>query len=188
VGRNGFAGVNPVLSGESGAPDWAMAQIPAHQVSPSSEEASTTVNGETARNGSETAPKQLPRPVLLHEKITRAIIDVFYIVYNKLGFGFLETVYCNALALELRRRGHKVDREVVVPVLYDGRKIANYRIDFVVDDVVVVEVKSTELLNPNAHRQLVNGLHATPLEVGLLLHFGPRPKHYRVIAPNSRCL
>jgi GxxExxY protein len=54
-----------------------------------------------------------------------------------------------------------------------------------VDDVIVVEVKSTEVLNPNASRQLLNCLRATTLEVGLLLHFGPKPKHFRLFAPKG---
>ena len=149
-----------------------------------SRQASTDLNAEKARNCTERAPKQ-QLPALVHEKITRSIIDAFYAVYNKLGFGFFERVYCAALMLELRRLGHRVAREVDVPVFYDGQPIATYRIDFIVDDVIVIEVKSTERLNPNDRRQLVNCLHATPLEVGLLLHFGPRPKHYRVFAPNK---
>ena len=101
---------------------------------------------------------------------------------GKLGFGFLENVYCGALALELRRRGHRVARQILVPVCYEGVEVAKYRMDFIVDDVVVVEVKSAAVLNPNDQRQLLNYLHATPMEVGLLLHFGPKPKFYRLVA------
>lgn len=77
-------------------------------------------------------------------------------------------------------------REVLVPVLYDGVEVGRYRVDLLVDDAVVVEVKSTEFLNPSGLRQLLNGLTATPLEVGLLLHFGPKPKHFRLFAPNAK--
>ena len=142
--------------------------------------ASTAFNGEEAGKGQETARKKL-----LHADVTQAIIDAFFAVYNKLGFGFLENVYVGALILELRRRGHSVAREVLVPVFYDGVVVARYRMDLIVDECLVVEVKSTELLNPNDQRQLLNYLRATPLEVGLLLHFGPRPKVYRVAAPNE---
>lgn len=142
--------------------------------------ASTAFNNEKAGKDQETARKQL-----LHADITQAIIDAFFAVYNKLGYGFLENVYCGALITELRRRGHSVAREVLVPVFYDGVVVARYRMDLVVDDCVVVEVKSTEVLNPNDRRQLLNYLRARPLEVGLLLHFGPRPKVYRVAAPSN---
>ena len=143
-------------------------------------EASTAFKGEKARKSHETAGKKL-----LHADVTQAIIDVFFVVYNKLGYGFLENVYVGALILELRRRGHSVAREVLVPVFYDGVVVARYRMDLIVDDCVVVEVKSTEVLNPNDQRQVLNYLRATPLEVGLLLHFGPRPKVHRVAAPNE---
>ena len=144
----------------------------------SSTKAPTALNAEKAGNSAEKARVE----PLLYENITKAIIDAFFAVYNKLGFGFLESVYCAALAYELRKRGHRVAREIAVPVFYDGHEIAKYRIDFVVDNAVVIEVKSTEVLNPRARRQLMNCLKATPLEVGLLLHFGPEPKFQRLVA------
>lgn len=119
---------------------------------------------------------------MLYQELTKSIIACFYAVYDALGFGFLENVYCGALVLELRRRGHKVSREVHTPVYYRGVEVARYRIDFVVDDAVVIEVKSTELLNPNDIRQLLNYLRATPFTVGLLLHFGPKPKFKRLVS------
>jgi GxxExxY protein len=144
----------------------------------SAPEASRNLNAEAAGNGAGTT--RIGQ--LLYEDVTRTIIAAFYTVYNKLGYGFLENVYCAALALELRRRGHKAAREVTVPVFYDGEQIAKYRADFVVDDVVLLEVKSTAQLSPNNHRQLLNCLRATPLEVGLLLHFGPEPKFHRIMS------
>ena len=144
----------------------------------SREERSTALNADTAGNHAERARGQR----LLYENVTKSIIDAFYTVYNKLGFGFLESVYCDALVYELEKRGHRVAREFLVPVFYDGRAIARYRIDLVVDNVVVVELKSTEVLHPSDRRQLLNCLKATPLEVGLLVHFGPSPKFYRLVA------
>ncbi len=144
----------------------------------SAPEASRNLNAEAAGNAAGTA--RIGQ--LLYEDVTGSIIAAFYTVYNKLGYGFLENVYCAALALELRRRGHKVAREVTVPVFYDGEQIAKYRADIVVDDVVLLEVKSTALLNPSDHRQVLNCLRATPLEVGLLFHFGPKPTFHRIVA------
>jgi len=112
----------------------------------------TVLNAETAGTHAET-----PRiEGLLHQGVTESIIGAFYDVYNALGFGFLENVYCGALTYELRHRGHRVAREVSVPVFYKGVQIAKYKIDFVVNDVVVVELKSTEVLNPSDQRQLLN--------------------------------
>ena len=155
-----------------------MRQPPRGDDHSSQNQASTVGNAERAGNSAEKARVE----TLLHEEVTKAIIDAFFAVYNKLGFGFLESVYCAALAYELRKRGHRVVRELSVPVFYDGHPIARYRIDFVVDDVVVVEVKSTDVLSPRGRRQLMNCLKATPLEVGLLLHFGPEPKFQRIVA------
>jgi len=92
---------------------------------------------------------------------------------NELGFGFLEHIYKRALELELTARGHRVRREVFVQVRYKGDDIGWQRLDFVVDDILVIEVKSTRMLEPNATRQLFNYLKATNLRAGLLLHFGP---------------
>ena len=139
----------------------------------------TALNAETAGRDSEKTRSEK----LLYEDVTSSIIGAFYTVYNKLGYGFLENVYSSALALELRRHGHHVAREVVVPVYYDGERIAHYLVDFVTDDVIALEVKSTAVLNPSDRRQLLNCLCGTPLDVGLLLHFGPKPTFHRLIAP-----
>ncbi len=141
-------------------------------------QSSTGVNAEEAGSGAEKA--RIGK--LLHEDITSSVIGAFYAVYNKLGFGFLENVYCAALELELKRRGLNAAREVLVPVYYDGVQIAKYRMDFIAEAVVVIEAKSTAILHPNDSRQLLNLLKATPFEVGLLLHFGPKPKFHRMIA------
>jgi len=116
---------------------------------------------------------------LLERELTRSIIGAFYEVYNTLGFGFLESVYAAALERELLARGHTVSREHAIRVIYKGEEIGFQR----VDAKVVVEIKSTPLLHPTAQRQLFNYLRATSLEVGLLLHFGPEPRFFRLISP-----
>jgi GxxExxY protein len=120
------------------------------------------------------------------ERLTHLVLKAFYRVYNRLGFGFLERVYVKALEIELRRLGLRVAREVLVRIYYDGEFLCHYRIDMVVNEKLVVEVKSTYELRREAPRQLLNELRATTLEVGLLLHFGPEPKFYRLHAPNSQ--
>lgn len=116
---------------------------------------------------------------LIHEPLTRSVIGAFYEVYNALGFGFLEHIYILALERELRARGHQVRREVGVCVMYKGEELGYQRLDMIVDDVLVIEVKSTVELHKGANRQVYNNLRATNLEVGLLLHFGPEPKVHR---------
>lgn len=123
---------------------------------------------------------------LVQESLTHSIIAAFFATYNSLGEGFLESVYAGALERELLKRGHAVVREFSVEVFYEGEAIARQRLDMVVDEKVVIEIKATSALPPNASRQLLNYLRATRLEVGLLLHFGPKPRHYREYSSNTR--
>ena len=124
----------------------------------------------------------MPRVEIYREQLTRSVIGAFYEVYNTLGFGFLESNYVGALALELRRRGHIVDLEVQVTVSYKDVEVGWNRLDMIVDGILVVEVKSTQDLHSSARRQLLNYLRATRLELGLLLHFGPKARFYRLIS------
>jgi GxxExxY protein len=123
---------------------------------------------------------------LVEERLTHSVIGAFFEVHNTLGFGFLEPIYIAALALELRERGHVVDLEVRVRVSYKGAEIGWQRLDMIVDDTLVLEVKSTSELHPSARRQLLNYLSATRLEVGLLLHFGQSAKFHRVVASSRK--
>ena len=118
--------------------------------------------------------------ILIEEQLTRSVIGAFYAVHRALGFGFLEHVYANALDVELRARGHEVSREFGVTIYYGGVEVAHQRLDMVVDERVVLEIKATEALRQDATRQLFNYLRATRLEVGLLLHFGRSAKFRRV--------
>jgi GxxExxY protein len=123
---------------------------------------------------------------LTHSVLTRAIIGEFFYVYNKLGFGYLESVYAAGLAHRLERSGFCVEREFPVAVQLDGAVIAHHRLDFVVNKAVVIEIKSTATLHPVFRRQLHNYLRSTSLEIGLLLHFGHDPKFQRIFVPNRR--
>lgn len=123
--------------------------------------------------------------LLAEEELTRVIIGAFFRVYNRLGFGFLEHVYAAALEKELLELGLRVSREFWVRIHYDGVELCQQRLDFVVNDKVVIELKSTVELHKAAPRQLLNYLRATNLEVGLLFHFGPEPKFYRLYAANT---
>src|SRR4051812_35339436 len=117
---------------------------------------------------------------LNEEALTESIIAAFFTVYNALGFGFLEYLYAMALERELLKRGHQVAREVWVEVSYDGVVLGKQRLDMVVDHKVVVEMRSTIQLQEAATRQCLNYLRASRLEVGLVLHFGPKPNVHRL--------
>jgi GxxExxY protein len=118
--------------------------------------------------------------LLKHRELTGSIIGSFYEVYNYFGWGLLESLYAAALERELRAKGHLVAREYAVEVLYKGEPIGFQRLDMVVDATVVVEIKSTPAVHPMFKRQLISYLRATRLDTGLLLHFGPAPKAYRL--------
>ncbi|MDB4874849.1 MAG: hypothetical protein JWM41_1295 [Gemmatimonadetes bacterium] len=123
---------------------------------------------------------------LLHGDITAEIIRLFLRVYDRLGFGYLESVYRNALAHELTKAGVTFEREATIDVWYDGICVGHFRADFLVEGRVIVEVKACETL-VGAHReQVLNYLRGSHLEVGLLLHFGPAAKFRRVLYTNDR--
>ena len=128
----------------------------------------------------------MTRGDLIEESLTRSVIGAFFEVYNTLGFGFLEHLYVMALERELRARGHRVAREVWVRVIYKDDELGIQRIDMIVDDKLVVEIKASSKLHESATRQLYNYLRATNLEVGLLLHFGTKARFYRQICRNTR--
>ena len=123
---------------------------------------------------------------LKHADVTDKILHAFFKkVYPKLGYGFLERVYENALALELRRAGLTVEQQARIKVHYDGVILGEYYADLLVDDVVIVELKAIQRLGPEEEAQLLNYLRATPYEVGLLLNFGPRPDFRRKVFDNA---
>ena len=107
-------------------------------------------------------------------------------MYDELGYGFLEAVYASALAHEFSARSILFRREAHADVFYKAKKSGLYRADFIVADRIVVEVKATERICDADKRQVLNYLRATRLELGLLLHFGPKPGFKRMIFENSR--
>ena len=121
-----------------------------------------------------------------HTDITELIIKAFYQVYNTLGYGFLEKVYRNAMAIELRQLGLEVISESRILVYYDGEVVGEYFADLLVAGVVIVELKAAKKLVAAHEAQLLNYLKATPYEVGLLLNFGPQPEIKRKAFDNSR--
>ena len=122
---------------------------------------------------------------LVHEQLTRSVIGAFYEVYNTFKHGLLESLYLAALERELLDRGHRVARECAVRIIYKGEEIGWQRLDMVVDNVLIVEAKSTSVLHESAARQLYTYLRATNLEVGLLLHFGPKAQFFRLVYENQ---
>jgi len=109
---------------------------------------------------------------LKHSELSQKIIAAAHNVHKELGQGFLEKVYKNALAIELREAGIKCAPEVPMLVSYRGGVVGDYVADMVVEDKIIVEVKAVSELNAVHEVQLVNYLKATGLQVGLLINFG----------------
>jgi len=123
---------------------------------------------------------------LLHQEITDAIIKAYYDVYNELGYGFLEKVYQNAMYVELKHRGFRVDAQKQIKVYYKGNEVGEYYSDLVINDLVILELKANEVLAYENELQLLNYLRATDKEVGLLLNFGKSAEFKRLIFTNDR--
>jgi GxxExxY protein len=111
---------------------------------------------------------------LLHAGITRIILAAFFDVCNELGVGFLESVYRAALITALRARGLQVEVHPRLPVYFQGRLIAEFCPDMLVNGVVIVELKATRRIEPIHEAQVINYLKASNAEVGLVLNFGAR--------------
>ena len=111
--------------------------------------------------------------MLIYSQYSYAINGAAFHVYNKLGHGFLESVYQEALEIEFKRRNIPFEREKELKIIYDGFELKQtYKADFVCYDKVIVELKAVSCLD-DAHRsQVFNYLHATGYKLGLLYNFG----------------
>ena len=125
-------------------------------------------------------------PGLKHAELTDKIIGVYYDVYNELGYGFLESVHEESMAIALREAGLAVQRQVAVPVLFRGRQVGDFRADLLVENTILLELKSARTLDRSHEAQLLHYLRATEIEIGLLLNFGERPQFRRLLFDNER--
>ena len=107
-------------------------------------------------------------------RLTERIIGCAIEVHRQLGPGLLEGTYELALCIELSDAGLKYGRQVAVPVVYKGRDIGEYRLDIMVEDAVIVEIKSVERHDPVFEAQLLTYLRVTGKHVGLLINFNNR--------------
>ena len=108
------------------------------------------------------------------QPLTRQVIAASFCVFRTFGYGFLESVYRRALVVELRFLGIPVAEEVSYELFHRGVYVGLYRADIVADSKVMVETKTGLVLDPIAPVQLLNCLSAAGLEIGLVVHFGPK--------------
>jgi GxxExxY protein len=104
-------------------------------------------------------------------QLTESIIGFAMEIHRQLGPGLLESAYESAMCIELRNGGVSFKRQIGVPLYYKGELISEHRPDLVVDDRIVVEIKSVERFNPVHLAQMITYLRVTDLPVGLLLNF-----------------
>ena len=123
---------------------------------------------------------------LKYHKLTEHIIKIFYKVYNKLGYGFLEKVYENAMVYEFIKDRIPVVSQYPIKVFYEKEVVGEYFADLLVADKIIVEIKAVRTLALENEAQLLNYLKATNIEVGLLLNFGSRPEIKRKVFDNSK--
>jgi GxxExxY protein len=109
-----------------------------------------------------------------HDRLTGRIIGCAIEVHSVLGPGLLESAYEEALCVELEEAGLAYRRQLPVPITYKGRTLGEYRLDLLVEDAVVVEIKSTERDDPVFMSQLLTYIRLTGKRVGLLINFNRR--------------
>jgi len=107
-----------------------------------------------------------------YEQLTEKVISCAYHVYNKMGFGFLESVYEKCLLIELQKEGLNVESQKPITVLYEGETVGEFMADIVVEDTIILELKSVRQVAKAHEAQLVNYLVATGKPVGLIINFG----------------
>ena len=123
---------------------------------------------------------------LKHKELTDGILKTFYEVYNELGYGFLEKVYQNSMYIELKNKGYKVEAQNKIKVYYKGTEVGEYYADFIVENLIILELKAVDYIVKDFENQILNYLRSTDCEVGLLLNFGKKPEFRRKIFENNR--
>ena len=109
---------------------------------------------------------------MIHEELTKAIINAAHEVHRELGFGFKESVYGNALYKELKKKGYECECQKEIKVYYKDELVGVFIPDMIINDEVILELKAVKNLSPEHEWQLINYLKASRIEVGLIINFG----------------
>ena len=107
-----------------------------------------------------------------HSEITKLIIQAAIEVHKNLGCGFQEVIYQRAMKIEMEKLGLEFGREMALDIIYNGQNIGSRRIDFLIEDKVLVEIKAIDALEEIHQVQLLNYLKIYKIAVGLLINFG----------------
>ena len=135
-------------------------------------------------------------PDFLYEDLSYKIRGCAFRVYNALGFGHKENIYCEALKSEFEKGGIQLEREKALPVFYQGKKVGTYRPDFIIENKILIEIKAVSFMPQNYETQLTYYLKGTDYKLGFLINFGSRrldirrrvwtPSYQRESAINQR--
>ena len=119
---------------------------------------------------------------VIYRKLSYRVMEAVFEVHNTLGPGFMENVYEEALAYELELRGIPFERQKAIVIHYKDRVVGNHRLDLVVDERIIVELKAASALTDVFKQQLLSYLKATGRRLGILVNFGtPRVEHTRIV-------
>ena len=127
-----------------------------------------------ADDGSRGLRRKYPDQDFPHQELTGRLIGASFVVFRAFGYGFLESVYRRALAVELNFQGVNVAQEVPYKLFHRDVCVGLFKADLVTESIVIVETKTGPFLDPKAGEQLLNCISAAHLTLGLLLYFGPR--------------
>jgi GxxExxY protein len=122
------------------------------------------------------------RKGVIYRDLSYRLMQAIFEVHNTLGPGFIESIYEEALACELELRNIPFERQKAVTVCYKGQNVGNHRLDFVIDDKIVLELKAASALTDVFKQQTLSYLKATGLRLGILVNFGTPRVEYRRIA------
>lgn len=110
---------------------------------------------------------------MTENELAAIVVDTSLDIHRRLGPGLLESVYEAVLAFELGKRGLSIERQVPIPLIWDGMLVAeSFRADILVEKMIILELKSVERLLPVHKKQVLTYLRITKLKLGLLLNFG----------------
>ena len=118
-------------------------------------------------------------PNIVYPELSYHIMGAIFEVHKELGPGFLESIYEKAIIEELSRRGMKVETEKVIDLFYKNRKVGTHRLDLVVNDKVVIEIKAVERFSIHHTAQIISYLRASGYKLGILVNFSKSKVEYR---------
>jgi GxxExxY protein len=115
------------------------------------------------------------------DELTRRVIGCFFTAYNELGFGLPESVYSAALEILFREIGINARREHCIDVMFRNSKVGTCRVDYLIEETLILELKAGHQLPAGSRAQLLTYLRTSRKALGLLLFFGPAPEIERVV-------